>query len=76
MFCSSTLVLFEELGRHANRDGSLEYPNCGVYKKSVEHDPFDCATLDSLKQFLEYAKHILVLIAFKAFLITMGENYL
>ena len=31
----------------ASRGGSQECPNCGAYKKSVEHVLFECASYDS-----------------------------
>ena len=36
-FRSCTHGLFEELGRHAKRDGSQDCPSCGDCKESVEH---------------------------------------
>ena len=33
-FCSGTHELFDELGRHTNRGGSQECPNCGACIKS------------------------------------------
>ena len=36
-FRSDTHDLSEELGRHAKKSGSQEFPNCGAFKVSVEH---------------------------------------
>ena len=49
-FCSGTHGLFEELGRHMNRGGSQECPNCGACKESVEHVLFECTSYDSQRQ--------------------------
>ena len=49
-FCWGTHGLFEELGRHTNRGGSKECPDCGACKKSVEHVPFEGTTYDSQRQ--------------------------
>ena len=56
-FRSGTHGLFEELGRHANRGGSQDYPNCGTCKESVEHVLFECGSCNSQRQiFLDYLK--------------------
>ena len=41
-FRPGTHGLFEELGRHASRGGSQEWPNCGACKESVKHVLFEC----------------------------------
>ena len=66
-FRSGTHGLFEELGRHAKRDGSQECPNCGACKESVEHVLFECASYDSQRQiFFDYMKQVLTSEAFEA----------
>ena len=61
---SGTHGLHEELGRlmHGKRGGSDECPSCGVFKESVDHVLFECASYDSQAQnFLDYMKQILTL---------------
>ena len=61
--------LFEELGRHANRGGSQQCPNCVVCKQSVEHVLFKCASYHSQRPiFWDYLKHVHLPDAFEAFL--------
>ena len=68
-FRSGTHGLFEELGRHAKRDGSQECPNCGACKESVEHVLFECASYDSQRQkFFVYLKQILTPETFEVFI--------
>ena len=68
-FRSGTHGLFEELGRHAGRDGSQECPNCGASKESVEHVLFECPSYNSQRQsFLEYLKKVLLPDAFEDFM--------
>ena len=43
-FCSGTYGLVEELGKHTNRGGSQECPDCGDCKESVKHVLFKCAS--------------------------------
>ena len=50
-FRSGTHGLFEELGRHANKGGLQECPNCEACKKLVEHVSFECSSYDSQGQF-------------------------
>ena len=67
-FRSGTHGLFEELGRHGNRDESQECPNCGACKESVEHVLFECSSYGSQRQnFNEYWKQALRVEEFEAF---------
>ena len=59
-------VLFEELGRHANRGESQECPNCGVCKDSVEPVLFECTFPET--NFLDCLKQVFLPDAFEAFL--------
>ena len=47
IFYSGTHRLHEELGRHDNRGGSQECPNCEACKELVEHVMFECAACNS-----------------------------
>ena len=49
-FHSGTHVLFEELGKHANKGGLHECPNCGACKESVEHVLFGYRLYDTQRQ--------------------------
>ena len=63
-FHSGTHLLFKKLGRHGNRGGSQECPNCGACRESVKHVLFESASYDSKrKKFLNYMymKQILTL---------------
>ena len=69
-FRSGTHGLFEELGRHVNRGGSQECPNCGACKESVEHVLFECTAYDSQRQtFFDYLKQVLLPDVFEAFFV-------
>ena len=63
-FCSGIHELFEELGRHAKRGGSQEYPNHRACKESVKHVLF---IIFIETNFLDCLKQALTPVAFEAF---------
>ena len=55
------------MGRHSNRGGLQECPNCGACKESVEHVLFECSSYDSQRQtFFDYLKQVLLPADFEA----------
>ena len=50
LFHWGTHGLFEELGRHANKDGLQECPNRGACKESAGHVLFESSSYDSQRQ--------------------------
>ena len=68
-FKLGTHGVFEELGRHANRRGSQECPNCEACKESVEHVLFELHHI-----FVDYLKQVLLPDAFEAFVCSSPFN--
>ena len=55
------------MGRHSNKGGLQECPNCGACKESVEHVLFECSSYDSQRQtFFDYMKPVLLADDFEA----------
>ena len=49
------------MGRHSNKGGLQEYPNCGACKESVEHVLFEFSSYDTQRQdFFDYLTQVLL----------------
>ena len=59
-FHLGTHGLFEKLGRHANKGGLQECPNCRACKESVGHVLFECSSYDSQRCIFDYLKQVLL----------------